>query len=327
MPAGLALGGVGEDDYGRLVVADTPKLGAGHLLYGLEVVHNDGPWSNPDNFRKINAVLRYSQGSAQNGFNVTALGYTSKGTATNQIATRAVVSGLIGRFDTLDASDGSDSERYSLAADWRRSWSAGVTRANAYVIRNELNLYSNFTYLLDDPVNGDQFEQEDRRVTSGANASHTWLGSWGGRSIENTIGVQLQNDNIQNGLFRNAARQRLSTTRQDHIVESSAGVFIENRTQWLEKFRTVAGVPGDYYRFDVTSDNPANSGVENDTIFNPKLGLIFGPWAKTEYYLNAGGGFHSNDARGTTITLDPGADIGENLSAGPSAWAGAFQGS
>ncbi|MBC7944152.1 MAG: TonB-dependent receptor, partial [Burkholderiales bacterium] len=157
--------------------------------------------------------------------------------------------------------------------------------------------------------------QADRRVTSGANASHTWLNTWGGRSVENTVGVQLQNDNIQNGLFRNAARQRLSTTRQDHIVESSAGVYVENRTQWAEKFRTVAGLRGDYYRFDVTSDNPANSGVENDTIVNPKLSLIFGPWARTEYFINAGGGFHSNDARGTTITLDPGADIGENLPA------------
>ncbi len=315
LPQGIAVLGVGEDGYGRAVIADTPKLGAGNLLYGHEVLHNDGPWINDDNFRKINAVLRYSQGNAQDGFSVTALGYTSKGTATNQIARRAVDSGLIGRFDTLDATDGSDTERYSLSADWRRLWTAGFTRVNAYVIRHELNLFSNFIYFLDDPVNGDQFEQADRRVTSGANASHTWLNTWGGRSVENTVGVQLQNDNIQNGLFRNAARQRLSTTRQDHIVESSGGVYFENRTQWLEQFRTVAGVRGDYYRFDVSSDNIANSGVENDTIFNPKLGLIFGPWAKTEYYLNAGSGFHSNDARGTTITLDPGADIGENLPA------------
>ncbi|MDQ3195565.1 MAG: TonB-dependent receptor, partial [Pseudomonadota bacterium] len=261
MPAGLALGGVGEDDYGRLVVADTPKLGAGHLLYGLEVVHNDGPWSNPDNFRKINAVLRYSQGSAQNGFNVTALGYTSKGTATNQIATRAVVSGLIGRFDTLDASDGSDSERYSLAADWRPSWSAGVTRANAYVIRNELNLYSNFTYLLDDPVNGDQFEQFDDRNVYG------WTGSWSkagelfGAPTRNTLGFDLRQDRIKPvGLYSTIRRERLTTTREDNVIEGSAGLYAQNDTQWNDWFRSILGLRYDRYRFKVDASVAENSG-------------------------------------------------------------------
>ncbi|MBC7945788.1 MAG: TonB-dependent receptor, partial [Burkholderiales bacterium] len=315
LPQSIAILSAGEDDYGRAMIAGSPKFGAGHLLYGFEVLHNDGPWTHPDNFRKMNGALRYSQGTLLDGFSVTALAYSGKGNATNQIPRRAADSGLLGRFDTFDASDGSDSARYSLAADWRRTTGSGIARGNAYVIRNELNLFSNFTYFLDDPVNADQFEQDDKRVTTGANASHTWLANWGGCDVENTVGVQLQNDNIYNGLFRTAQRQRLTTTRADHIVESSAGVYVENRTQWAEKLRTVAGLRGDYFRFDVDSDDPANSGTENDTTVNPKLSLIFGPWAKTEYFINAAGGFHSNDARGTTITVDPGADVGENLPA------------
>ena len=98
----------------------------------------------------------------------------------------------------------------------------------------------------------------------------------------------------------------MSVTRQDHIVESSIGAYLQNTTYWKPWFRTLAGLRLDRFRFDVTSDDARNSGTANASIASPKLGLVFGPWAKTEYYLNAGTGFHSNDARGTTIAVDPG---------------------
>lgn len=126
-----------------------------------------------------------------------------------------------------------------------------------------------------------------------------------GQDSQNTIGLQLQNDNIFNGLLSTQARRVVSTTRLDHVVEQSVGLYAENATRWLPWFRTVLGVRGDTYRFDVGSDNGANSGKESAGIVNPKLSLIFGPWSRTEFYVNAGGGFHSNDARGTTITIDP----------------------
>ena len=119
------------------------------------------------------------------------------------------------------------------------------------------------------------------------------------------MGVQFQNDVIDNELYNSVARQRTSTTRSDHIVQGSLGVYLENSTQWTDKFRTVAGLRADTYRFDVASSNPANSGSASDAIVSPKLNLIFGPWRKTEFYASAGTGFHSNDARGTTITIDP----------------------
>lgn len=302
---GIASIGIGQNRYVRTLLADSPAFGNGNLLYALELFHNNGPFTNPDNYRKLNGVLRYSEGSAANGFNLTGMAYRSKWNATDQIARRAVESGDLGRFDAIDSSDGGDAHRYSLSGAWRRSTGAGVTRVNAYVIHNKLDLYSNFTYFLDDPVNGDQFAQPDRRTTTGLNASHTLPTPLLGRESETTIGLQLQNDNIFNGLYNTAARQRLSTTREDHITEGSAGLYLENTTRWAEKFKTVAGVRQDFYRFDVRSDNPANSGKTNDHITSPKLNLIFGPWAKTEYYVNLGTGFHSNDARGTTITVDP----------------------
>jgi outer membrane receptor protein involved in Fe transport len=107
----------------------------------------------------------------------------------------------------------------------------------------------------------------------------------------------------------------LSVVRFDHVVESSAGVYFQNSFRWSEIFRTVAGIRGDFYRFKVDSNNPANSGTADASIASPKLSLIFGPWAKTEYFINVGEGFHSNDARGTTITQVPGTGVDANLPA------------
>ena len=309
----------GENDYRRLLAADSVSSQWGNLLGAFEYYHNDGPWDNPEHFDKYNGVLRYSRGDAQNGFNITAMAYSGKGNATNQIAKRAVDRGIISRLGSLDPSDGSDSSRYSLSAAWRRTAGNTVTHANAYVINWNLDLFSNFTYFLDDPVNGDQFQQSDDRVTSAANLDHTWFVNWGGRAVENTIGLQFQNDNIFNNLLRTRARELLSTVRRDHIVERNVSFYLQNRTQWFEKFRTVAGVRADFYHFDVNSNNQLNSGTTNDNLGSPNLSLIFGPWAKTEYYASIGGGFHSNDARGTTITVHPVAtdNLGANLPAAP----------
>jgi hypothetical protein len=297
--------GLGQKGYRRVLLADSPQWGGGNLLYALEVFHNDGPYVHPDDYRKLNGVLRYSEGTQANGFNVTAMAYRAQWNSTDQIPRRAVDAGLLPRFDAVDPTDGGASHRYSLSAAWRSTGANGRSEVNAYLIRQQLDLYSNFTYFLDDPVNGDQFSQPDRRVTAGFKASHTWQTPRLGQSSETTVGLQVENDNIFNGLNSTAARRILSTTRRDHVVESSAGVYVGNVTYWAEWFRTVAGLRADSYRFRVRSDNPLNSGTASDAIASPKLALVFGPWAKTEYYVNFGMGFHSNDARGTTITIDP----------------------
>jgi hypothetical protein len=302
---GIASVGLGQKGYRRVLLADSPQWGGGNLLYALEVFHNDGPYVHPDDYRKLNGVLRYSQGTQANGFNVTAMAYRARWNSTDQIPRRAVDAGVLSRFDAVDPTDGGASHRYSLSGAWRSTGANGRSEVNAYLIRQQLDLYSNFTYFLDDPVNGDQFSQPDRRVTAGFKASHTWQTPRLGQSSETTVGLQVENDNIFNGLNNTAARRILSTTRRDHVVESSVGVYVENVTYWAEWFRTVAGLRADSYRFRVGSDNPLNSGTASDAIASPKLALVFGPWAKTEYYVNFGTGFHSNDARGTTITVDP----------------------
>ncbi|QYF92049.1 TonB-dependent receptor [Massilia sp. PAMC28688] len=297
LQSGVASIGVGQNGFRRMLLADSPRAGKGNLLYALELFHNDGPFTRGDNFNKVNAVLRYSQGTGANGLDVTAMAYKGRWDATDQIPQRAVNDGRLGRFDAVDYTDGGSAHRYSLSGNWRADGGRGASRVNAYVVANELDLYSNFTYFLDDPLNGDQFAQPDRRVTTGLNADHRWGA--------HRIGFQLQNDNIYNGLYDTVARQRRATTREDHIVETSAAVFYEASNKWSDKFRTVAGLRMDHYRFDVSSDLAANSGRSRASKASPAVSLIFGPWARTELYVNAGRGFHSNDARGTVIAIDP----------------------
>ncbi|MBC7994227.1 MAG: TonB-dependent receptor [Rhizobacter sp.] len=306
LEAGIANLGIGQNGYRRVLLADSPALGAGKLLYALEAMRNDGPFDRPDDFRKLNGVLRYSQGDRANGWNLTGMGYSAEWNATDQIPLRAVESGELGRFALIDPTDGGKSHRYSLSGAWRQSTETSSTEVTAHVAHWNLELYSNFTYFLDNPDDGDQFAQPDRRTTSALNVRHAWASNWFGREGESQVGVQLQNDNIWNSLFNTKARQLIGVpTRSDHIVESSLGLWFDHAVRWTPAFRTVAGLRADSYRFDVESDRAVNSGTSTASIVSPKLNLIFGPWSKTEFYVNLGSGFHSNDARGTVISIDP----------------------
>jgi hypothetical protein len=305
LPKTLVSLGIGENGYYRGLVAGSHWVGGGNLLYALELFHNDGPFTKGDNYKKENAVLRYSRGTTESGFNITGMVYNSTYNATDQIPLRAVLAGTLNRFSSIDPTDGGKVHRYSLSAEWHLLTENTATKVNAYVINNRLRIYSDFTYFLDDPVNGDQFAQPDDRTDTTLNASHSWRGSLFGHDTENTVGVQFQRDDIHNGLYSTKARQFLSLTRQDHIIETSVGGYYENTTRWGEKFRTVLGLREDYYNFDVTSAQVANTGNVTSTVPSAKVSLIFGPWAKTEFYVNVGTGFHSNDARGTTNHVDP----------------------
>ncbi|HUK63768.1 MAG TPA: TonB-dependent receptor, partial [Dongiaceae bacterium] len=165
---------------------------------------------------------------------------------------------------------------------------------------------SDFTYFLEDSVHGDQFEQADQRVFYGLRASHTWKTRWSGREMSSTAGVQTRRDDIGSvGLYHTQAQVRLATVRADQVAQTSGAPYVESTVQWSPWLRSTAGLRGDAYWFHVRSNNPLNSGSAHSAIVSPKLGLSFGPWARTAYFVNAGTGFHSNDARGATITVDP----------------------
>jgi outer membrane receptor protein involved in Fe transport len=309
LPKNFATVTLGSNDYQRAVVAASPSVGDGHLLLGVEAVHNDGPWENPERFNKFNTVLRLSQGSPVEGLSLAGMAYKAHWNSTDQIPQRAVDQGLLGRFGAVDASDGGNTSRYSLSFNGHTPLSAlGKPQfdVDLYVVRYTLDLFSNFTYFLQDPTNGDQFHQADRRTVWGLRPSLTWGGKLGSFDTTNRLGLQMRYDDIARvGLDNTTARVLTSVTREDKVKQGSAGLFAENSTQWTQWFRSIAGVRFDYYNFDVDSSIPVNSGKLDATIASPKLSLIFGPWYRTELFLNGGYGFHSNDARGTVITVDP----------------------
>jgi outer membrane receptor protein involved in Fe transport len=305
----------GRFDYFRSLFASSQELGEGDLVYAAEIFGDDGPWEHSDDFDKANAVLRYAHGDAERGFTVTALGYAGQWDATDQIAERALDLPGFDRFDSLNTTDGGRSQKAMLYGEWHADDEASASRALVYGFYQYLDLFSDFTYELGSPL-GDQFEQTDERWVGGADLAHTRFGHLAGRAMENAAGLQLRSDSIENGLFQTVERRRTAkpdysggvipaVTREDEVWELAASPWLENRIQWTDWFRSVAGVRGDYYRFDVDSNLSANSGTEHDFLASPKLSLVFGPWAESEVYLQGGMGFHSNDGRGTTTHVDP----------------------
>lgn len=302
----MALASIGSFGYRRGLGIASAKAGNGHLLIAGEAGTYDGPWDNPDTVRKLNAVVRYSEGNAADGLSLTAMAYANRWNATDQVPLRAITSGQIGLYGALDPSDGGRADRFSLSGRWARSYKDGSSKASFYAIKSSLDLYNNFTFFLSDPVNGDQFHQHDDRIVAGANASHTFNGVVAGLPVQTEIGIQSRYDDIKVSLSNTVQRRFLSGTRDDRVKEASVGLFVQSTLHWTPWLRTTAGYRGDVYGATVESLlTPANSGRASAAIGSPKLGMVLGPFAKTEFFVNAGEGFHSNDARGVTIRQSP----------------------
>lgn len=313
---GTASLSLGKNAYQRAVLVDSIAAMNGQLLYGLELNRNDGPWDNPEKVRKTIGTLRYSEGDQERGYNLTAMAYKNSWNSTDQIPLRAVQSGQISRFGTVDPSDGGNTSRYSLSYAMHSRGPNSLFEMDAYAVQSSLNLFSNFTYFLTNRDDGDQFDQNEQRRMLGINISQAWFNTMEGVEMRNKVGVQYRYDKLLPvGIYKSVGQKRTSTIRIDQVKEASAGFYAENSIQWLAKFRSIAGLRYDTYDFKVGSSIEGNSGKAKDHIVSPKLSLIVGPWNKTEFFLNAGNGFHSNDARGTTQTRLP--DGGESTPVTP----------
>ncbi|MGQ0681233.1 TonB-dependent receptor domain-containing protein [Bradyrhizobium sp.] len=305
LPKNIAEMTFGSFGYRRSLAAGSAPVGDGTLLAAIEGTKYNGPWDVPDDVRKINGVMRYSQGTATDGFTVTGMAYSSAWNSTDQVARRAIDQGIIGRFGALDSTDGGVSSRFSLSGNLAHSSAYGQSRMSAYVVRSDLQLYNNFTHFLDNPVNGDQFNQLDRRTLGGFDARHAFDWRLAGLETQTRVGVQSRYDEIHVGLFKTERRHWLSTVREDRVQERSVGIWTDTTTRWTDWLRTTVGIREDFLAGRVLSDTPQNSGNAEAAMTSPKAGFVLGPWFKTEFYGNTGYGLHSNDIRGATITVDP----------------------
>jgi hypothetical protein len=306
LPAQMAVsaGTVGDQ---RLFAGTTFRLpGDARLIVAGEGVHLDGPWDHPDNLRKVNAALRFAEGDTANGFAVTALYYRGQWNATTDQPLRAIQQGLIGRFGTLDPSDGGQAERFSLSAEYaREDVGPGRIAANAYVIRNELTLFNDFTHFLDDPVRGDQHGQNDRRITAGGEVAYHLDGTVAGQRVESVFGLQGRYDRIYVDARHTQQRRDLETLLADRVEEWNVSAYGQATAHLGDYVRAAIGLRADRFQGNDSNLVGGLSAREGATLMQPKGSLIFGPWASTELYFSAGRGFHSNDVRAGTL-----ADVG-----------------
>ena len=302
---------LGQRGYMRGLLAGSREVGEGlTLLTALERLNHNGPWTVPEGLQKTNAQFILTGGGTKEGWSTSLSAYSARWRSTDQVPQRLLDAGTFngqafGRFDSLDSTDGGNTSRTSWSGTWHQVQKNELTRVEWYAVRYNLSLFSNFTYSLDRPR--DQFAQTDGRTVLGGRAQRTWVTDWvDGRSWQNTLGVQVRQDHIRVGLYDTVARQMERTVRDDRVSQSLLGLYAESELVWNPWLRTVAGWRADQLATQVTSLTLLdNSGHANAWKVSPKFSAVLGPWAQTELFVNAGHGFHSNDARGTTARVDP----------------------
>ncbi len=290
--------------YRRLFGGGTLHLSGGQLLGALEMQRYDGPWVNPDDLRKINAVLRYSVGDETDGFTLTAMHYHGKWNSTTDQPERAIDAGLISRYGSLNPSDGGEAQRSSLTLQMFKPLAGGELHAAAYLFGNRLTLWNDFTHFLVDPLNGDQEAQHESRTAIGGTLGYRHAAPLFGLENEVETGIVTRSD--FNEVSRYPTKERvviplsgdsLNFDEADSVRLSSAAAYSQATTHWTTWFRSVIGL-----RYDTQygSDTGTNQGTAGSHLLQPKGSLIFRPSESTEFYLSAGRGFHSDDLRGVT---------------------------
>jgi len=296
---------IGAYQYQRALVAGSAGVAGGDLLAAVEATSSNGPWDLDQDLRRWNGLLRYGRDTGDGRWGVSLQFYDGSWDSTDQIPQRAVEQGLIDRFAFIDDTVGGESHRYALVVNGDQGLAGGRLRGTAYAMDYRMQLWSNFTYFTD-PVDGDQFEQFDDRAVYGGTLA--WARPLAIAGLDNTltVGSDVRFDDIGTvGLYRTQARQRFATTREDGVRQFSYSLYASIDTRWNDLVRTVVGLRGDRFEVDVDSNIAVNSGRTDDALVTPKFALVLTPWDHTELFANYGRGFHSNDARGTVITVDP----------------------
>jgi outer membrane receptor protein involved in Fe transport len=302
----------------RIGATGTVHFGNGdRLIAGADISHLDGPFEPGNNFRKVDTVIRYVDGTESNGLDLTAMYYRGEGRLSTDQPERAVEEGLIGRFGTLDPTDGNFSERESLSGHYARSGDNWQFTASAYAMHDIQVLWNDFTHFLNDPVNGDQEQQDETRTTLGGAASFVYHTNILHIPTDTTIGIQGRYDDEYVDKRHTKGRVLLDycdvlgvpyvvgkgACNADRVQLGDTAPYIENATHWTGWLRTVVGVREEFYNATDKSLITGFKGIGAQTLFQPKGSLILGPWHHTELYISAGRGFHSDDVRGVFQTL------------------------
>jgi outer membrane receptor protein involved in Fe transport len=300
----------GSGDEIRIVAADSLSTEEGSLLYALEHQQTNGMFVLDQDVRKYNGLLKYAGEIAGISSQLTLTAYESEWISTNQVPQRAVTSGQIDRFGFIDPDLGGQSHRYSLSGRFK----FGEWDLTAYASAYYMSLINNPTYVLNDPINGDEFEQEDKRVLFGGSLVRESRFDFMGLEAAGLFGAEIRVDDVQElNMFNTRSRLRYGSVREDSARELSLSTFAESEFALSENLRLTTGLRADYIRFDVEALRAQNSGTDSDALLQPKFGLAYRLSDSLELYANYGHGFHSNDVRAAVNRINP--VTGENTEA------------
>ena len=279
-------------------------------LFALEAYTSDGPFDRPQDYKRLNAFAKASAtlGDGVDG-SIWASYLRSSWFGSGQIPARAVRAGLIDRFGSIDNSEGGRTERASVNGQLRfKPSEADLLTVRAWGQYYSLDLFSNFTFFLDDPANGDGIKQTDRdRLVGGLDTRYEHRGTVLGVPVQSMAGVQYRVDRSRVILGTQADRHLLARTQDVSFVEQSVSPMVKLDLAPLPWLRVVTGARGDIFHYDVRNNLTGSAerldGNQTRAVPSVKANLVLGPWYETEFFANFGTGFHSNDAR--AVILDP----------------------
>lgn len=297
----------------RAVVAASPKVGKLRTLIIGEGSYSDGPFENPERFKKYNLFAKLTYDLSPRSF--VSFGVSSYGGdwfASGQIPSREVDAGRLDRFGYIDPTEGGASSRQNVYLSYQHRDASNEIAALAYFSRYGLKIYSNFTLFSRDPENGDGIEQGDDRFLGGFRASYRRRARWRFMTFDTSAGISGRFDVIHNSLYYQRARERLESVVDHEIRETSLGLYAKEEIGFSRWVRLILGMRADLFVFDVSDQKEdlktqgnATSGVRGDMTFSPKATLVISPHRTTDLFVNFGRGFHSNDARGVVRAVDP----------------------
>ena len=303
IPEKMLKASVGEYHYNHVLAAGSQEFSdAGVLTLAAEITLNDGPWDLDEDLNQRKLYGAYSWQRGDLSYSIKAHHYDNDWTATDQVPLRAVRSGLIDELGFIDPDLGGETRRNSVTFNAEN----GIWHMGLYAVDYDFNLFSNFSYLLNDPLVGDEFEQEDNRTIYGGHFNGVFDISDGPRAAALRWGTSVRYDKIdQLGLYQTQARQRAQEIRSDQVDTWSLDGYVDAEVFVTEQLRLIGGARFDWLHWDVDAGLSVNSGSDDDFQASPKFALAYRVNDHLELYANWGRGFHSNDVRGATITVDP----------------------
>lgn len=277
-----------------------------HAYLASETFYSDGYFDEPQGFRRINLLGKFTALlDDEQRVSISTSAFQSTWDASGQVPERAIQSGQITRFGAIDPTEGGKTSRYNINFEHLKSLkNNAIVRNHLYYSRYAFELYSNFTFFLNDPVNGDQIRQKEERGIFGYNGTYMQTGQLLNRPIQTEAGIFFRNDQVEgNELSR--VKQRDYTTTQlalGNVSETNTGAFLAATWHLSKRFSVNAGLRTDLFLFayDDQLDSLYQRNPVNSAITSPKLKLQYDISPDFRIYLAAGTGFHSNDTRVVT---------------------------